>query len=79
MDEGELLAVPWYAVVDNLIGGWAVATADKTCADLDWQAGEVQVANFIGEQTARHIAELHNKSTNGKLVPTGEAPPRSEN
>lgn len=55
----------WYAVVDDLIGGWNVATVDKTAAEIhpgtkEAPSGEYTVACFMDEDTARHVADLHN-------------------
>lgn len=49
---------PWYAVVNDLIGGWAVATVDKPCSAHNHEAGEGEVADFVHEADARFIAAV---------------------
>lgn len=57
-----MLAARWHAVVNDEVGGWAVATADKPLSELARtdETGEWMVADFTSEALARHIAELHN-------------------
>lgn len=52
----------WYAVVDDLIGGWAVATRDCPASELVVGEGspDREVACFVREEDAREIARLHN-------------------
>lgn len=57
----ELLNVQWYPVVNDLIGGWAVASVDEPCSKLDYENGEHEIADFAVEQIAKHIANLHNE------------------
>jgi len=60
------LGEAWYAHPDDLIGGWCVITADMTPGDAQDKlgvgpdAGWREVANFVREADARHIAFLHN-------------------
>lgn len=57
------LRARWYAVVNDLIGGWSVATADKPVGDLCADAGEFEIADVAGgEVVALHIADAHNAS-----------------
>jgi hypothetical protein len=51
----------WYAVVDNLIGGYAISNVNKFTADLNHLKGEYEIASFIDMATAEHLAMLHNK------------------
>lgn len=46
----------WYVQEDDLIGGWCITVVDKPPS-----AGAIEVGSFLGEDTARHIADLHNK------------------
>ena len=50
----------WFPVKNDLIGGWSVATIDKPCSQLDLKKGEIEVADFISEDLARHMADVHN-------------------
>lgn len=68
MKPEEYLTVPWYAVVDDLIGGWAVSNVNKTTAEMDFEQGEIEIASFASEEHARHIAELHNRSLESRLT-----------
>lgn len=62
----------WYAVVNDLVGGWAVSTIDKPLSQLDPTASEGELADFCSEEIARHIAELHNAWVEGRapITPT---------
>lgn len=50
----------WYPVANDLIGGWSVTNVDKPPSQLDHTKREFEVADFIDEDLARHIADLHN-------------------
>ena len=52
----------WYAVVNDLIGGYVVSNVDKPCSAIDSRkgSGEWQIADFMDEKTARYVADLHN-------------------
>jgi hypothetical protein len=52
--------VKWYAVPDDLIGGWAVSHVDKPLSEQDAKAGEGEIASFMDQQAAEYIANLHN-------------------
>lgn len=60
VDAEALLAARWWPREDDTIGGWCVMTADQPPSMADWQRGELQVGSFLGEDVARHVAELHN-------------------
>jgi hypothetical protein len=47
----------WYAKPDDLIGGWCVMDTDMTPGE----ANRPEIACFISEKLARHIAYLHNQ------------------
>lgn len=57
----EMTYCRWYAVVDNLIGGYAISNVDKPTAELDHLKGEYDVATFMDFATAEHMVSLHNK------------------
>ncbi len=55
------LTVPWYPVVNDLVGGWALATADLPLSEIDTRGREVVVvAELADEAIARYVARLHN-------------------
>jgi len=56
----EVIHTYWYAVIDNLIGGWAVSNVNMPTADLNPYEGRFELGCFLAEYEARHIAELHN-------------------
>ena len=56
---------PWYAVVNDLIGGWDVANANKTTGDLDHRVGEYSMGCFMDERAAHYVAALHNAHIGG--------------
>lgn len=49
----------WYPKPNDLIGGWCVMNVDKPPSEVDNKT-EFDVADFIPEPAARHIAALHN-------------------
>lgn len=51
-----MLAAPWYAHPNDLIGGWCV-----TVVDLPPSSGAPEAASFMDEGAARHIVDLHNE------------------
>ncbi len=62
----EILDIPWYAVVNDLIGGWSVATRDVPCSELRINQGkDFELGCFLDEAIARDIAELHNYALSG--------------
>lgn len=59
------MSVRWYAVVNDLIGGWSVACVDKPCSAInpgtrENPTGEWMVAEFMDRKTAEYVARLHN-------------------
>ncbi len=54
----------WYAMPNDLIGGWCVVPIQ-----LPPSAGVVEIATFIDEEFARHIAALHNAWLRNQLDP----------
>lgn len=56
----------WYPVVNDLIGGWAASNVDKPLSQQDHSVGREDgqwcIAEFMDEQTARYIVDLHNRS-----------------
>ena len=61
LTEAEILARWWYAVPDDMVGGWAIATLDKPTSQIEKFDGEsVPVDLVLTEGIARHIAGLHN-------------------
>lgn len=46
----------WYALRNDVIGGWCVMPANQPPS---W--GIPEVADFVSEQVASHIADLHNE------------------
>ncbi len=61
MPDLDPLTVPWYPVVNDLVGGWAIATADLPLSEIDTRTREVLiVGEFASESLARNVAQLHN-------------------
>ena len=55
------LTEQWYSTPDTEIGGWVVTNSPKPYHEQDYREGEVAVANFLSEELAKHIVELHSK------------------
>lgn len=47
----------WRAQPDDVIGGWCVTLEDDKRTPAE---GAVQLADFVVERTAKHIADCHN-------------------
>jgi hypothetical protein len=56
----ELVHCYWFAVQDDLIGGFSVATVNKPESQIDVWAEEFTVGTFMTLATAQHIADVHN-------------------
>ena len=52
------MSKPWFVVVDDLIGGFAVSNVDKPTSEID--RPDLVITDFIDEAAARHVVELHN-------------------
>jgi len=50
------MVVEWYAVINDLIGGWALSTTDEPVSS----GSGLYIGDFMCEDTARHIAAVHN-------------------
>jgi len=52
----------WYVLVDDLVGGHAIANVDKKrVSELDWSKGERTYVDLIlTEELAHYIVGLHN-------------------
>ncbi len=62
----DVLSQRWFPHEDDLIGGWCVMTADTPPSLARHELGQVEVGNFLGEDVARHVAELHNAALSGE-------------
>lgn len=51
----------WFAQPDDIVGGWCLMNVDKRPSQARHRAGEWQIADFLSENAARHVAELHNR------------------
>jgi hypothetical protein len=55
-----LLTSKWFVVLDDLIGGWAVATVDKPLSEINFrEPGVYVVAEMISKDMADYIVFLH--------------------
>lgn len=51
----------WYVLVDDLVGGYAIANVDKKrVSALDWRQSESTIGEFISEELATYIVKMHN-------------------
>lgn len=53
----KVLSSVWYAVPNDLIGGWVVRTVDEPPS----YGHGYDVADFMTEDIAKYVAELHNE------------------
>lgn len=57
----EQLHCIWYAVVDDTIGGYAISNVNEPVSQLNPYEGKFEFANFVKQEIAEHVANLHNK------------------
>lgn len=55
-----LVANRWYAVPDDLIGGYAVANVPLPASAHRPAEGHVTAGDFLSQAVAEHVADLHN-------------------
>lgn len=58
-DFRDLVTVKWYAVRDDVTGGWAISTVDKPLSEHDPSKGDAVVGDFLDEPLARYIVAMH--------------------
>ncbi len=63
----ELMECRWYAVLNDLIGGYSVATVDKPDSMHNVYEGDFEVGTFMTREAAQHIADLHNNWWDSKV------------
>jgi hypothetical protein len=51
----------WHVVPDDLVGGWAFATADLPASQLPSAGGGRLLGDVLTEELARYITRLHNR------------------
>jgi len=57
-----ILTSEWFVVVDDLIGGWAIATVNKPLSEIDARKrGVYVVAEMISESLADYVVYLHER------------------
>lgn len=52
-----ILALKWYAVVNDTIGGWCIKLENTPSS-----AGGIEIADFMSKEVAEYIVELHNRN-----------------
>lgn len=57
-----LLRSTWYAVRNDVIGGWSMTNVDKPVSQLDPRQGEVEIGDALSEEIATRIVTLHNQN-----------------
>lgn len=53
--------LPWYVVVNDLVGGWAVSHIDKPLSEQDYRQGEGDLFDSLTKELAEYIVDLHNR------------------
>jgi hypothetical protein len=57
----DYLNMKWYAAVDDVVGGWAVAPVNEpVSAFLGYGDGRAVADGFFEKEHADHVVELHN-------------------
>lgn len=56
-----MLGLRWYAMPNDLIGGWCVMPVPKPPSE-----GYPEVGSFMAQRIAEHVASLHNASLSGE-------------
>jgi len=61
----------WYTVVNDLVGGWSITLIDKPMSQHNPSVpGDGEIADFVDEETARYICELHNNALGRGIADT---------
>ncbi len=63
----ELMHCRWYAIANDTIGGWDIATANVPDSRRNPYAGEYEVGCFLTQQVAEFLAKLHNEWWDAKV------------
>lgn len=57
-----MLNAEWFVVLDDLIGGWAIATVDKPMSGINFRDRDVYVvAEMLSKDMAEYMVYLHEK------------------
>lgn len=56
----DLATIKWFAVLDDTVGGWAIANVNKPVSAHDPSKGEFSIGDFLDEPLARYIVAMHN-------------------
>lgn len=57
----DILDQRWYIVIDDQVGGYAIANVDKDyTSELDWTQGDTTIGEFISEEVALLIVKQQN-------------------
>lgn len=57
----DILDQRWYIVIDDQVGGYAIANVDKDyTSELDWTQGDTTIGEFISEEVALFIVKQQN-------------------
>lgn len=60
-----VLMSDWFVVDNDVIGGWAITTERTRFLSDAQAAGALFVAEFITEDVAQHVCDVHNEWLNG--------------
>lgn len=50
----------WWAMPNDIVGGWSICNAPKPPSMLDSRIGERELFMCIGADLAQHVVDLHN-------------------
>lgn len=57
-----ILTSKWFVVVDDVTGGWAIATVDKPLSEINFrEPGVYVVADMISLDMASYVVHLHER------------------
>jgi hypothetical protein len=56
----ELTECRWYAVPNDLIGGWDISNVNKPESQRNPYGEEFEIGSFLTEEVAQHIVDVHN-------------------
>ncbi len=57
----ELTHCRWYAIANDTIGGWDIATVNIPDSRRNAQLGQYEIGCFLTREVAEHITEVHNQ------------------
>jgi hypothetical protein len=61
-----ILSLHWYALPDDVVGGWCIMTANVPPSQVNWrdptEDTTYRVGSFLSKEIAEYVVSLHNSN-----------------